>query len=385
MPGAPALRVDREQGVIYGARVLGRYSANSHGDTRAENGTEYSRGCMTSALPLYENAKVKINHPPDRTRPAAERDVEDVFGVIRNVRLESDENGDPVVRADIHYRKHHELTADVLDDIDRRLGLWGLSHNAAAKRERFDRATKRLVIEELATVRSVDLVDKPATNRNLWESESTMSTTFRELLEAHRAELSKPRQGWLDRLLEMYEEDDGAMTAEAPAAQDPDEALKGGFDAACAAVLASDMSADEKVTKIKTLLKTHEKLSQSAEPEEVEESDEEGEEEEEVAKDKTESVELVQLRTEKKCRQLCESLSFAPTELQLDALVGLGDDKKRKTLIESFKGTAGKPGFRSPKSAPPGGNSGGAKKNAAGNRNVTESTAESDLAALTAG
>jgi hypothetical protein len=375
VPTGPALRVDPDAGVIYGVRVLGRYSRNSHGLAEAENGTEYSRPCMESAVPLYEGAKVKCDHPPDRSKPGAERSVDDIFGVLKNVRLESDDDGQPVVRGDLHYRRFHRLTADVLDDVARRLGLWGLSHNATARRERFDAGAKRLVIEELAQVRSVDLVDKPATNRNLWESWSRPVHTLRSLLEARAgdAALSKPRRKWCRRLLEMYEADDAMAPAmNAPPAEDtpapeadPDAALKGGFDAACNAVLMSDMTADEKIAKLKELLKTHEKLTQKAEPEAP---PADATEAEDKPMDKQESEELRLLRGEKAVRQLCESLSVTLSAAQVEAGAAL-PDAKRKAYVESFKPT-GKPAFRAPKSGPAGGHP-PAKKDAP--RETTES------------
>lgn len=388
IPGVPPLRVDEQAGVIFRVKVLGRFSRNHHGLREAENGTEYSAGCMRAALALYEGAKVKANHPADRSAPGKERPVDDTFGVLRNCVVESDERGEPAVWADLHYLTSHPLAPRVVEDVRRGLGVYGLSHNAAAARERFDRAARRLVIEELATVRSVDLVDKPATNRNLWESERPMPTNVRTLLESRRESLTKKRAGWLDRLLEMYEGDDPGMSAEVPAEAgggDPDSALLDGFRQAVMAIFDGEGSAAEKAKKIANYLKTHEKLTGSAEPEEapeVEESEDDDDEEGGKGKDVAESEELKTLRAEKKARDLCESLGLVPTSLQVAAVAGLPADKQRRELVESFKGQSARGGFRQPKVAAPG--AGGAKKPAAGstNRDVQESTAADDLAAL---
>jgi hypothetical protein len=170
-PGA-RLRVDTDAGIIFGVRVLGRFSRNSHGAPGAVNGTEYTRACMESALPMYEDAPVKVGHPADRNRPGVERSPTETFGTLRNARVETDEQGEPCVRADLHFYTTHPLAERVVEDVQRGLGKFGLSHNAAAARERVDRGSRRLVIESLALVRSVDLVDNPATNRNLWEADS---------------------------------------------------------------------------------------------------------------------------------------------------------------------------------------------------------------------
>ncbi|HJZ58388.1 MAG TPA: hypothetical protein VKE74_25830 [Gemmataceae bacterium] len=174
-PGSP-LKVDRNRGIIYGVKVLGRYSRNSHHQPGAE-GTEYSASCMDDAVRrrLYEGVKVFTNHPPivnGRRNAGAERSVQDLFGVLRNVKSKSGRDGQPGIYADLHYFKTHPLAQSVIEDVERGLGGFGLSHNAASdcQRERVDRATRHLVIECLAEIRSVDLVDRPATNRNLWES-----------------------------------------------------------------------------------------------------------------------------------------------------------------------------------------------------------------------
>lgn len=381
--GSP-LKVDEEKGVIYRVKVLGRFSRNNHGLTEAENGSEYSPACMRSALPMYEGSKVKANHPPDRTRPAAERDVDDTFGVLRNCVVESDERGEPAIWGDLHFLKTHRLAPSVVEDVKRGLGVYGLSHNAAARRERFDRGSRRLVIEELAVVRSVDLVDKPATNRNLWESEEkhVAKITLRDLLESQRKRFSTNRLSWMDRLLE----DDAMgypMRAEQdamPAETDPDQALKGGFDAACMAVINNaDMTADEKVAKLKELLKTHEKLTQKAEPEAAESEGEGDDKDKDKDKDKQESEEVkglkaenAKLKAEQKARELCEAEGFATaTKTQLKALVLLESDAERKELIATWKG--GKPALKTPKSTPPGGNPGGGKDKDKQNRDLAES------------
>lgn len=354
--GASPLVVDRAAGVIRRVKVLGRFSKNRHGVAEAANGCEYTRGCMESALPMYEGLKVKIDHPEKRSEPGAERSVRVNFGVLRNAVVEPDDAGDPAVWADLHYLRSHDMAESVCEDVERGLGVYGLSHNAAAEQERFDPAARRLVIQRLALVRSADLVDRPATNRNLWESEepTTMTHTLKTILTSRMAALSKPRRGWARQLLE----DDMGAPMDAPAEldaapeADPDAALKGGFDAACSAVLSSDMTADEKIAKLRSLLKTHEKLTQEAEPEEVEEAEEE--DEKPKPKDKAESEELARLRAESAARDLCESLDFSPTKVQVRAVAGLSADKDRRELVESFKGRGGAGGgFRPPRSRSP--------------------------------
>lgn len=167
------LKIDKDKGIIYRVKVLGRFSRNSHGAAEAENGTEYTLQAMKSELPLIEGRKVKTDHPPDRTNPGKERTIDATFGVLRNCLIESDEHGDPAIWGDLHCLTTHPMYPRVLEDVEKQLGVYGLSHNAAASKERMDRDRGLLVIEEIGIVRSVDLVDKPATNRNLWEGHSS--------------------------------------------------------------------------------------------------------------------------------------------------------------------------------------------------------------------
>lgn len=355
------LRIDEDKGIIFGVKVLGRYSPNNYGLREAVNGTEYPPDTMRQALSLYEGVKVRVNHLPveDRRNPDKERRVEDTLGVLRNLRVDGD-----CIRGDLHCNPAHSMTPLVIADVKNRIGAYGLSHNAGQAKERFDRTSKRLVIESIGVVRSVDLVDKPATNRNLWESQEptnvnqpteTKKYTLRSLLESQRTRFSQIRLGWMDRLLE----DDGMATmadtpAEMPAetAADPADAMRVAFRQAADQILDGmfDGSVDEAegFKKLKELCKTHCKLTQKDEPEEAKtESEEEPVKKEEEKKgDKTESVETKLAKLERKdaCRDLCESLGFTPTRDQLETLMEISTEPKRKVAAEAFKAAAGNTG-----------------------------------------
>ena len=109
-----ASRVDRAAGVIFGVRVLGR---------KSDNGREYLPEAIARALPLYEGASVRVNHPK---RPDDQRDTEDVLGWLVNVRQSPD--GGAV--ADLHLLTEHSLAARVMEAAERNPRLFGLSHNA---------------------------------------------------------------------------------------------------------------------------------------------------------------------------------------------------------------------------------------------------------------
>lgn len=356
--GAP-LVVDRARGVIENVKVLGFKSRNNHGLQEAENGTEYTRECCERAVPLYEGADVLVDHATRRTEA---RGSADIFGQLRNVRLAEDG-----IRADLHFLKSHPLAERVCEDVERSLGVYGLSHDASAGRERFDRQNKRLVIESIAAVRSVDLVRKPATNRNLWESheDTTMpKTTLRELLEALKT--TPARRKWRNRLLE---DDTLAPSMDAPmdapaAGDDPDDALWSGFTAAINKLLekyaSGEMDSKAAVKAIGDYLKTHEKLSSSAEPDAPSEV---AEEEEDYGSDekKTESVkakaELDALKHKLAVRDLVEAAGIKADKALIESLEELPLASARK-LVEREKARGG----GSPRSsgAPNGGGSGGA-------------------------
>lgn len=358
-PDEPALKVDESAGVIFGVKVLGRFSRNSHGAAGATSGSEYALAAMKAALPLYEGIDVIVDHPK-RGDADASRSSRDAFGKLRNVRMDGDD-----IRADLHYLRSDPMAPKVVEDVTRRLGIYGLSHNAASGRERLDRSTGRLVIESIELVRSVDLVRKPATNRNLWEStvadetKPTPKITFRALLESQGKRWSKGRKLWADRLLEM-DELTGAVAAPvevAPESTDPDDALWGGFQSAINAVLgkyeAGETDAAGALAKIKELLTTHEKLDAEDEPEAPDESAEDTGSDAaktESVKPDADAAELAKLRREKVVRNLCESLEYTPTKPQFAALVALDAESDRKALIEELKATPAKPGVRAPRS-----------------------------------
>ncbi len=389
--GSP-LEIDEAAGVIKRVKVLGRFSRNRHNFAGAENGTEYSRGCMESAIRGgdYAGRKIKCNHPVDRANPGKERPIEDTFGVLQNPRIESDENGDPAIWADLHCLQTHPMYPRVVEDVKKGLGVYGLSHNASASRERFDRGSKRLVIEELAEVRSVDLVDKPATNRNLWESERAMpkTTTLRAVIEG--LELTPARKKWSRWLLEddaTAPMMDAPMEADEGSGEGADEsdALWTGFQAAIQTVLdkykAGDIDAAAAGKQIQKWVKGHQKLTQEPEPadEPVEESEEECGPDGRPKKkdgDAMESEEVKALRAEKKARTLCESLGYVPTSLQVEAVAGIRDPNRQRELAESYKPTETKKptAWKAPRAAAPGAIKPPAKAGAAAtNREAQES------------
>lgn len=150
---APTGRIDRANGVIRGVKILGRSS---------RNGREYSTEAMQEAAKLYEGVAVNLNHP-SRATPNASRPVEDGIGWLENVRVRADG-----VYGDLAVLKSHPRAESIFEFAERNPGRFGLSHNAAGN---VVTRNGRQIVESVDAVRSVDLVQNPATNQSLFESE----------------------------------------------------------------------------------------------------------------------------------------------------------------------------------------------------------------------
>lgn len=330
------LKVDAEAGIIYGVKILGRYSPNCHGILGVTEGTEYTVDCMQAARGLYEGATVYTNH--DREAGDGARDVNDTFGVLKNVRVEND-----CIRGDLHYLKTNPLAARVVEDVTRGLGVYGLSHNAYPAKAVVREA--KYVIDRLESVRSVDLVDKPATNKNLAESrENTMKRTFKAILTEAIKGKSAVRQKIANRLMEMDGMDDAMGTeVETPDTASPEDALKDGFRSAINAILDDDsMDAAAKVAKIKTLLTTHEKLTSESEPMDDTTADDKPDDKDKATTEAIAAMKrkIKDFESKEAIRNLCEAENFKPSATQMKALLLLESEADRKALIAESKAIA---------------------------------------------
>jgi hypothetical protein len=149
------MRVDRQAGVLRGIKVLGLES---------RNGRSYQPQALAQAVPLYEGAKVNVNHP--RGNPAGPRDYQDRLGTIQGVTLRPGEG----LFADLHFNPKHALAEQLTWDAEHAPENVGFSHNVEA---RTARCGERVVVEAITRVLSVDLVADPATTRGLFESGDT--------------------------------------------------------------------------------------------------------------------------------------------------------------------------------------------------------------------
>lgn len=140
-------------GVIPNVKVLGRKSRNRR---------EYTDDAMRGAIHLYEGAIVYTNHgePGKKHRP-----MDDRFGRLRNVRFDEQKHE---LRGDLEHLTTHPSAARLKEDIERKLGYFGLSHDADGLYHMRDGVK---VVSQIEKVNSVDLVTNPATAISLLEQE----------------------------------------------------------------------------------------------------------------------------------------------------------------------------------------------------------------------
>ncbi len=173
----PTVRVDRTAGVIRGVKILG---------LRSRNGRVYLPEALAQAAPLYEEAKVNLNHPKDR--PHRPRDYQDRIGAIRNVQLRDGEG----LFADFHFNPKHALAEQLAWDAEHAPGNVGFSHHVQA---RTARRGDEVVVEAITRVESVDLVADPATTNGLFEGRAGaeplpgLASLSVAMLAEHRADL----------------------------------------------------------------------------------------------------------------------------------------------------------------------------------------------------
>lgn len=162
-----SVKLDREQGILHEVKILGLVSLNAR---------TYAPEALKQAKNLYENAKVNVNHP--KGRPESPRDYQDRLGNIQNVEFRESDG----LYADFYFNPHHPLAEQLMWDAEHAPGNVGFSHNILARTSK--NADGTLLVEEITSVRSVDLVADPATTNGLFESQNTASEAHGSTSEA---------------------------------------------------------------------------------------------------------------------------------------------------------------------------------------------------------
>lgn len=146
-------QVDREAGIIRGVRILGRSS---------RNGREYSDAALDQAARLYEGLGVNLNHR-EQLVSGTGRAIEEGFGWLEAIAVRADG-----VFGDLHYFRAHPQADVIVEAAERNPRRFGLSHHAEGHVAQRD---GKSVVESIESVKSVDLVQNPATNQGLFESQ----------------------------------------------------------------------------------------------------------------------------------------------------------------------------------------------------------------------
>ena len=305
-------RVDREAGLIEGVRILGPDS---------KNGRHYSPRAMAEAARLYEGAPVNVDHPASERK---DRPLAEAFGWIRNVRQEPDG-----VYGDLHYLRSHPQAELVAEAAERNPNRIGLSHHAEGT-VRMD--GQRVIVETVERVHSVDLVQTPATNAGLFESEGK-PMTIREAAMAAGEEKVLAAEGMGEYADKPMKENEGDY-----------------FAAMVAEVLSMDVDRAEKMRRITAILKAQEMLqgqdaAPAGEAPEMEEAD--GMAPEDLKKAMAESLAPImskfdallesfgQVKAEHDARRLLESSGREVTAERVAALLAV-DAGKRQAILESW-------------------------------------------------
>ena len=302
-------RVDREAGLIEGVRILGPSS---------KNGRHYSPRAMAEAARLYEGAPVNVDHPASERK---DRPLAEAFGWIRNVRQEPDG-----VYGDLHYLRSHPQAELVAEAAERNPNRIGLSHHAEGT-VRMD--GQRVIVETVERVHSVDLVQTPATNAGLFESEGK-PMTIREA-----AEMAG----------------EGKVLAAEGMGEYADKPMKENemdyFAAMVAEVMAMDADRSEKMKRLAAILKAQEMINGTSEAPAAPEMEEQEGSADEMKKAMAESLAPImskfdallesfgQIKAEHDARKLLESSGREVTAERVAALLAV-DAGKRQAILESW-------------------------------------------------
>lgn len=150
-----SLDIQPDDGLIRGVKILGLVS---------RNGRLYPESVLKDSIPLYEGAKVNINHSLDG-RPNSVRDYRDRIGAIEHVQFKTNQG----LFADFRFNPRHPQAPQLVWDAQNAPTNVGFSHCVEATTSR---NADKLVIERIHRVLSVDLVADPATTNGLFEQQN---------------------------------------------------------------------------------------------------------------------------------------------------------------------------------------------------------------------
>lgn len=192
----------------------------------SRNGRTYTPEAMDKLVEMYEGARAYQDHPDD---PAAPRSTRERIGRWHNVRKVGDK-----IRGDLHYDPNHAYAKSLIWAAQECPEHCGVSHNVEA--EGYEGEDGHFTVTRPTEVRSVDIVDDPATNKSLLESSNPRRK--------RRTVRRKAREGAMDPEL------DDAMGGMGDEDESPEQML-GKYVTAC--FHDKSMTKEQKMEKLKTV------------------------------------------------------------------------------------------------------------------------------------
>lgn len=348
--------VDRAASCIRNCKVLTKYSPNKNG--MDVEGMTYDPTFHARVRDALESAVVvNIGHAP-KGEPDQVRHPREPNGVL--MPPSGGQPSDPQeTRADWYLNKDHDMTARILTaaespQISKK--QYTLSINARGYGEVGSDRRYHMMEFENPGLRCADLVTRGGAVINFLEERETMTTKqvpFKEIVARCIAKPCKNapknlKKGWTD-LLEMYEDmaetkvDDPAPKADAEAEDMDWKAHLGNLLKA----IANDPEMEPEMirSKITAALKCLDEGEDKGTTDDEEEGEDVKDKGEEKKKEAMEAAELQRYRAEKGVINFCEQAEnggpYQPTSDEVDALIGVTDEAKRRKLVKKFKTARG--------------------------------------------
>ena len=342
LSGAPVLE---SEGVIRGAKIVGLESVN---------GRFYKPDALRNAMPLYEGARVNLDHPSRDSR-SQERKFTEWVGVIENVTEGSDG-----LYGDINLRQKSKSYEEIIEASTCFPEHFGLSHVADCEYESVQGVDHVHAIEEVV---SVDIVLEPATTNGLFESKGNQTMarktkkTFRSLVESAPAyDINRKR------LQEMIEGEDPVIEPEAVAEVDsagtPEDAVRQGLLEAISIKL--DTASAEQLQGVLIALELPTGAADIAAGEAADSEMPPIEDTEEIPVEEK-ALELEAKVSRLEAKELLFESRVEPTEPRIKAVAAC-KPSDRKELVESFPVIGGGYSYGSngrPRTSPPANGAGG--------------------------
>ena len=220
---------DSDSGLISGVKILGLTS---------RNGRVYPPEVLREAAPLYEGAKVNVNHVAKEVARLP-RDYRDRIGTVSNVVFKENSG----LFADFHYNPNHAQAKQLLWDAHNAPGNVGFSHCVEAV---YHQENDLSIIDKIVRVISVDLVADPATTNGLFESVETQENCELEV----RSEEGGVSASATQNPLAIHDNDDANDNSDDNDSEESEETETESADELCKQLIASFEKLEERIEQL---------------------------------------------------------------------------------------------------------------------------------------